>query len=237
MNIENIKKNGFLESEDILSANDLILLKKFVVDQIDKLPNKNFRLYENSFINSIISDEKFNFKIQKLISDIVKYNFNKYYDKKPKIYKVLRVVSGKKQKKQANLYHFDAHLITLLIPILIPKNPNMKNGDLVIFPNIRRVHKMLFLNILQKIFYQNIITRNLLKLNFVKKLLNHRVLKITPGKIYAFNGFSSLHGNLEIDPNSIRATLLIHAYDVFEDSNIVSMNRNIAIKKEAKNVR
>ena len=236
MNIESIKKRGFFESADVLSENDLILLKNFVNDQIYKLPNKNFRLYEDSFVNSIISDKKFNFKIEKLISDIVKNNFNKYYNDKPNIYKVLRVVSGKNQKKQANLYHFDAHLVTLLIPILIPSNSNMKNGDLVLFPNLRRVHKRLILNILQKVFYQNVITRNLLKLNFVKKLLNHKVLKITPGKIYAFNGFSSLHGNLEIDPNSIRATLLIHAYDVFEDSNIVNMNRKIAIKKEIKNV-
>ena len=103
MNIESIKKRGFFESADVLSENDLILLKNFVNDQIYKLPNKNFRLYEDSFVNSIISDKKFNFKIEKLISDIVKNNFNKYYNDKPNIYKVLRVVSGKNQKKQANL--------------------------------------------------------------------------------------------------------------------------------------
>ena len=94
----------------------------------------------------------------------------------------------------------------------------------------RKINNFMSLHVVEVI-------NKLIRKNFVKKLLNHRVLKITPGKIYAFNGFSSLHGNLEIDPNSIRATLLIHAYDVFEDSNIVSMNRNIAIKKEAKNVR
>ena len=48
-----------------------------------------------------------------------------------------------------------------------------------------------------------------------------------------FFGFNSLHGNLEIEETSTRATLLIHAYDVFENLKLVN-NRNKSIKKEIK---
>ena len=49
-----------------------------------------------------------------------------------------------------------------------------------------------------------------------------------------FFGFNSLHGNLEIEETSTRATLLIHAYDVFEDSKLVKINRDKSIKKKYK---
>ena len=52
-----------------------------------------------------------------------------------------------------------------------------------------------------------------------------------------FFGFKSLHANLEIETFSTRATLLIHCYDVFEDSSIVKLNRSQSINKEIKNIK
>ena len=236
MNIsETIKKNGYYVSDELISENDLDELQSFIGKQIDLYPNKNFRLYDENFSESIIKSENFNDKINKLLSKILAENSIEYQDNN--CYKVIRVVAGEQQKKQAYLYHFDAHLITILIPIIIPNNKSKKNGDLVLFPNLRRLHKNLLLNLIQKIFFQNIIVRTLLNFNIVKKFLKHKLLKIEPGNLYVFFGFNSLHGNLEIESSSTRATLLIHAHDVFENSSIVKLNRNQSINKEIKNIK
>ena len=138
MNIsDKIIKDGFYVSENIISETDLLNLKNFIQLKLDEFPNKNFRLYKDSFKESIISEEKFENKLNDLIEKIL--NENNIFNHEAPNYKVLRVVSGKQQKKQAYLYHFDAHLITILIPIIIPNNKNGKNGDLVLFPNLRRI--------------------------------------------------------------------------------------------------
>ena len=234
MILEQIQKNGYFQSEEIISLKDLSDLRIFVNSKLNDHPKTNFRLYEENFKNSILTNIDFKKKIQDLIDKIVLECFKDFKSKKSNIYRVLRIVSGKKQKKQAHLYHFDAHLITLLIPIFVPNNENKKNGDLVIFPNIRKVHKNLLINIVQKFFFQNLIIRNFLKINIIKKFLNHKIVKIKPGSVYAFIGFATLHGNLEIDTKSTRATLLVHAYDIFDESRLVNINRERAIKKENK---
>ena len=236
MNITNIiKKNGYYSSEDIISDKELNELKNFINYKLKEFPNKNFRLYEDSFKNTLINEKNFELKINSIISKVLKENNINDYEKPN--YKVLRVVSGEQQKKQAYLYHFDAHLITILIPIIIPNNKSGKNGDLVLFPNLRKMHKNLFLNILQKLLFQNIISRTILNINLFRKIFKYKVLKIKPGNIYMFFGFKSLHANLEIETFSTRATLLIHCYDVFEDSSIVKLNRSQSINKEIKNIK
>ncbi len=236
MNITNIiKKNGYYSSEDIISDKELNELKNFINYKLKEFPNKNFRLYEDSFKNTLINEKNFELKINSIISKVLKENNINDYEKPN--YKVLRVVSGEQQKKQAYLYHFDAHLITILIPIIIPNNKSGKNGDLVLFPNLRKMHKNLFLNILQKLFFQNIISRTILNTSLFRKIFKYKLLKIKPGSIYMFFGFKSLHANLEIETFSTRATLLIHCYDVFEDSSIVKLNRSQSINKEIKNIK
>lgn len=231
-----IKNKGYYETDSVISDDDLAQLKSFVLNKIKKYPNTNFRLYEKDLEDSIINNKIFIKKITKLIDEFVNEEFEKFKNKKSNIYKVLRIVSGENQKSQSHLYHFDAHLVTILIPILIPDNVNKKNGDLVIFPNIRKTHNFLLLNIMQKIFFQNNLIRYFLQLNFIKKLFNHKIIKIKPGNIYLFNGFSSLHGNLEIDQNSTRATLLIHSHDIFKKSKLINLNRKISINKEIKKI-
>ena len=229
-----IKKDGYYVSDDLIDNDDLSKLKDFILEKTKIYPEKNFRLYEDSFKNSIISEKKFEDKLSNIISQVLAEN--NINNNKPS-YKVLRVVAGEQQKKQAYLYHFDAHLITILIPIVIPDNKSGKNGDLVLFPNIRKLHRNLILNIVQKVFFQNIIVRNLLNIRFVRNMLKYKILKIQPGKLYMFFGFNSLHGNLEIENSSTRATLLVHCYDIFDDSALIKRNRNQSINKEIKNIK
>ena len=96
-------------------------------------------------------------------------NLNLKNSNKQNIYKVLRVITGNKNEKESYRYHFDAHLFTVLVPIIIPKRENSNNGNLIIFPNIRKVRDSLYLNIIQKIFFQNRFTKFLFKNNYIFK--------------------------------------------------------------------
>ena len=76
---------------------------------------------------------------------------------------VLRVVTGKKADTQTLKFHFDAYALTVLIPIFIPDGPLEDSGHLVSFLNLRKLRKFQFLNIIEKVFIQNILTRKILE--------------------------------------------------------------------------
>ena len=128
--------------------------------------------------------------------------------------------------KRGHRYHFDAHLFTVLLPIFIPNNINGKNGDLVISSNFRKLSNNIIINIFQKLFFQNFIFKKLLERKLFRDLFKFKQLKLKVGNLYLFNGYRSLHGNLEINTLDKRATLLLHYYDCFKSSKLVQLNRN-----------
>jgi hypothetical protein len=55
------------------------------------------------------------------------------------IFQVLRVVSGATGLRQSYQFHYDAYVVTALMPIIIPSAPGEKRGDLVLYPKLRRI--------------------------------------------------------------------------------------------------
>ena len=153
------------------------------------------------------------------------------------MYKVLRVVTGKKSRKVSLDYHFDAHALTLLVPIYIPNRKMSDNGNLLIYKNLRKLHKNLFLNILQKLFYQSYFFSKLLNFRLFKNFFGEQTLNLIPGNIYIFNGFRTLHTNLPVHPEDVRATILIHYHDIFFHSKLIKLNRQIRIRRELRNIK
>jgi len=235
--IQTINKHGFYCSNNLINKKDLENLRAMVRHKLKIIGKKNFWLNECRLKNTYVKNEEFDYKLREIAINLCKkLNFQDYQDHK--LYKVLRVVAGKKQNKECHQYHFDAHNLTILIPIFIPKNKkNSENGDLIIFPNIRKNTKSVFINIIQKLFYQSFLSRNFfLKINFIKKILNFSRLSLEPGKAYIFYGFRTLHGTLGIDKNDIRATLPVHFYDPFKNSKLVKFNRYLMWKKRVYNL-
>ena len=224
--INDLEKEGLHEFSNFFNENELNILKKFVNHKIDIYEKKNLWINDKDLLNDLSIKKELENKIKKIFDSLSEKLELKNYHKQ-NIYKVLRVISGKNVKKQSHLYHFDAHLFTILIPILVPNNKNEKNGDLVIYPNIRKANKNVILNIIQKFFFQNSLSRLILKNNNIKKKLNHKKIKLKPKSIYIFYGFRTLHGNLEFDNDNTRATLLMHFFDIFSDSYLIKINRKI----------
>ncbi|MBD1552148.1 hypothetical protein [Pseudomonas typographi] len=128
------------------------------------------------------------------------------------VFPVLRCVQGGSGRKESNAFHYDATLITMLLPIHIPSE-GQQRGDLVLFPNLRRVRPSVVLNVLEKALLQNKYSRRLLCAGIDRGWLKPTVLRIEPGNVYFFWGYRSLHANQPCSPEVRRATALFHYGD------------------------
>lgn len=229
---------GYCEIKNFISKNELTSLKKFVYLNLKKNNGKTFFLSSKSN-NEVSKFFKNNKTLKKKIQSFLyklseKSNIKDY--KKRDIYMVLRVIKNERIQKESYQFHFDAHLFTILVPIFIPKTKNSNNGHLFISPNLRKINKSIIVNIFQKIIYQNLL-KKLFGYKKLIKTLNFKKIILKPGSIFLFNGFRNLHGNADIAKNDLRATLLIHFYDVFEKSKLVKLNREIRIWSENKRIK
>lgn len=133
---------------------------------------------------------------------------------------VLRVVPGDKAIGQALNFHFDAEVVTALVPIDIPDGPPEKAGHLVAIPNLRRIRKYVVFNILEKALLQNRLSQRLVSLYALRRKQKY-IYKLIPGNIYFFWGYRTLHANLPLDPSQVRATMLFHFGNPHKNSSIV----------------
>jgi len=229
---ENINKKGYHCIENFINQDNLEVLRKFVNQKLEENNYQYFFLTSESDSNNLLNDEKFFEGTESLLKNITR-SFNYKIRENEKLYKVLRVISGEKSKKVSLDFHFDAHLLTLLIPIYIPNREKSDNGNLIIIKNLRILTKSLLKNIFQKIFFQS----NFFKKFFIQKnIIKKEILNLNPGNVYIFNGFRTLHANMNIHPKDILATILVHYYDIFKSSFLVDLNRKMRIKKELKNI-
>ena len=230
---EKFQKEGIVHLENIISPEDIKTLKNFTLVNLEENQNKSFFLTSksNEKISSFFRENTEIYeKIKSIVFDLSKnLKLSNFEDKK--LYSVLRVLHNNRIKKESYNFHFDAHVITVLVPIIIPNRENSDNGHLLISPNLRKSTKSILKNIFEKLFYQSIL-KKFSKTKFAMNILNLKKIVLKPGSLLIFNGFRSLHGNLEIDEKDTRATLLVHFYDQFHNSKLVQLNRDLRIKKE-----
>jgi hypothetical protein len=113
----------------------------------------------------------------------------------------------------SHLRHHDSHLLTLLIPLQLASGA--QNGDLLLYRR-RRQSVSLLSNLLYKTWLVIQQNRGLAvrRRQTYRDIERQRCRRIAckPGNVYVFNGFVSLHANLEIDFGE-RRSLIIHHFD------------------------
>jgi len=126
------------------------------------------------------------------------------------IVSALRVLSGDLGLKASNLFHYDTYVVTALLPLIIPNGPNEPRGDLVMYPNLRKIRSSSVINLVEKAVVQNSLVRRVLAAESVQRALGARVVPLKPGNMYFFWGMRSLHANQACLPHSVRSTVLFH---------------------------
>ena len=122
----------------------------------------------------------------------------------------LRVLYGKTGLRRSFQYHYDAYLVTAVVPIVIPSVPYEAKGELIIYPNIRKIRSNSIINMIEKVIFQNPLVRRVMAAGIVRQFFKARVIQMQPGNIYFFWGYQSLHANLPCHPRSLRATAIFH---------------------------
>lgn len=128
------------------------------------------------------------------------------------IFPVLRCVQGNQGRRESNSFHFDASLVTALVPIFIPEH-GQERGDLMLFPNVRTVRSWVLFNVIEKVLVQNRFSRRLICMALDRGWFKAKTLQLEPGNIYFFWGYRSLHANRPVSPNLKRATAIFHFGD------------------------
>lgn len=131
-------------------------------------------------------------------------------------YQVLRCLSGRTGDKESFIFHYDSYVLTALIPVIIPTEG--KRGDLIMFPNTRKIRKSYFRNLIDKVLLDNKLTQVLLNKFTTSGSLQATRVRMSPGNAYFFWGCRSIHANEACDHENIRATALFHYVDPHESS-------------------
>lgn len=137
--------------------------------------------------------------------------------KSSEVFPVLRCVQGSSGLRESNAFHFDASLVTALVPIFIPQEGDQR-GDLLMFPNLRMIRSNVFFNVIEKAIFQNRWGRSVVLVLMQWGWLRPTTLRIVPGNIYFFWGYRSLHANEPCDPAARRATAVLHFGDPHSES-------------------
>jgi hypothetical protein len=124
------------------------------------------------------------------------------------IYLVLRCLKGQSGKPHSGIFHFDSYLVTALIPLAIPSEGMA--GDLIMFPNTRRVRSRYIWNVIDKVLLDNPVSQWTLRVIARSGLIEMVRIPMVPGNIYFFWGYRSVHTNEPCDPDKLRATALFH---------------------------
>ncbi len=121
----------------------------------------------------------------------------------------LRVIAGPRGEGDAFWFHYDASILTMVVPIFLPDAEPGSAGELVGLFNKRPFRRLVIANIIDKAigqsgFYRNYLLRRLDRPDYL-----HRVA-MEIGNAYLFWGYRSLHGNMPCESGALRATLLLH---------------------------
>lgn len=131
-------------------------------------------------------------------------------------YQVLRCLSGGTGERHAYLFHYDSYVLTALVPVLMPSKG--QTGDLIMFPNRRRIRANYLTNLIDKILLDNRLTQTLLRRGVLSGFMRPRRVRMSPGNVYFFWGYRSVHANESCDHDQIRATALFHYINPHADS-------------------
>jgi len=207
-----IDTHGFAQLRGIVSEADLQQLRTYTDLHADLHPGEYFAYHgEQALAGSLLVNIWADPRFKALLARLYREAANKQAIS-DQIFPVLRCVQGNEGQRESNCFHYDASLVTALVPIFIPQDGE-ERGDLVLFPNLRTVRSSVVFNVIEKALLQNRFSRKLMCLAMQRGWFKPTTLQLEPGSIYFFWGYRSLHANRTVGPDLKRATAIFHYGD------------------------
>ena len=205
--LEQLLEKGFVKLPS-LSMFDLDFLANSISDEMGSLTFKELGSAHKNFLDSLSVDKYLNPKLIKIAQDVFNYKgdiSNQYH--------VARKVEPGNSKEMFRA-HFDSHLFTMVLPIKIPDvTEGGTAGDLIFFPNARKVPSNEVSNFLGKAFYKKYASKEGMDSFSLKN--QSKIDDFRDYQPLLFIGNTTLHTNYPVSNNcsSYRLTLLAHFFD------------------------
>ncbi|MBI6702815.1 hypothetical protein YA0089_16725 [Pseudomonas viridiflava] len=219
---QDMDTQGFARLGNVLNDTDLEQLRAFTDRQASQHPGEYFAYHgETALSESLLASLWSTPEFKHLLGQLYEHGAQRQ-SISDQIFPVLRCVQGEQGLRESNCFHYDASLVTALIPIYIPTEGE-ECGDLMLFPNLRNVRQHIALNIIEKSLLQNRLTRWAMRMAIRHEWLKPKVLKLQPGDIYLFWGYRTLHANQACGPGLKRATAIFHFGDPHSGSRVTRL--------------
>lgn len=230
--VRDMDEQGYARVANFFDEDTIAAARRYVVEELDKHSGEYFSYIGRDAVRgSLLADLGGSARLCNIFSRIYQRGTGKAPPDSG-TFQVLRVLSGRTGLEQSYRFRYDAYVVTALVPIAIPSDAGAKRGDLIIYPKLRAIRSNVVFNVLEKILLQNPVARRIARSDFMRRLLKAKVLRMSPGDIYFFWGYQSLHGNEPCDASSVRATGLFHFADPHENSFLVTAIQGLRRRHE-----
>lgn len=142
----------------------------------------------------------------------------------PHVASCLRVLAAGSHREDPLLLHYDAKIVTIVVPIFLPDGPRGRSGELVAIANKRPFRRFVLAHVVDKVLTHNPRYRRRVVDAIVREPERY-VVDLEPGHAYMFWGYRTLHGNLPCAPGQMRSTLVIQYGEPHPDSIVMRMVR------------
>ena len=214
---DELDDRGVVRLQDVFATEWLDAMRASVADYVAShgdgdvfIPDPDHRI--GSPAHQLLSDPA----LRRLFSDVAKL-------RRPdaRSEQILRcaipVRKGIAPKARSNLFHYDASVLTMVIPVFIPHATVGSCGELVAVGNKRPFRRFVATHLIE-----TALTHNSLYRRHVVKKVNRApekyIVDLKPGDAYMFWGYRTYHGNLVCAPGLLRATLVLQFGDVHSES-------------------
>ncbi|MGB8404794.1 MAG: hypothetical protein WCE30_12100 [Mycobacterium sp.] len=120
----------------------------------------------------------------------------------------IAVRNGFGPKMRSNRFHYDPSVLTMIVPIFIPRATVGNCGELVAFGNKRPFRRFVGTHLVETVLTHNHLYRRHLAKK-VNRAAEKYLVNLQPGDAYVFWGYRQFHGNLPCEPGLLRATLVV----------------------------
>lgn len=132
----------------------------------------------------------------------------------------VRIIDGPDPQDRPLWLHYDASVLTVVLPVLVPEATAGQSGELVLCPNRRGYRRSVLINVAEKAIAQSDAYRR----RFLRRLrwgLDTEIVSMTPGNAYLFWGYRSYHATLPCAPGTRRITVVLHYKNVHAHSRLL----------------
>jgi hypothetical protein len=220
--LENFLSEDMLEQARASVVNDLALHGErdfFICDADEE---------ENTLVHDLATDPR----LLDLFEGLTAARCPQAIRNRQQLTTAIRVLAGETRIETPMLFHYDAFVVTMVVPIFIPAAGFGRSGELFAVPNHRPFRRHFALHIVDKLATHNRPYRKRTVRRILRQPQNHLV-DLCPGNAYIFWGYRTFHGNFPCAPGQLRATLMLQYGEPHPDSPMLRLARRFSPARRA----